>query len=114
MDDITKDIILNNNIKMPVIGVGTYKTYNINEYSDLKGTINNALEIGYRHIDTAAYYNNEGKIGRILKEKNISRNEVFITSKLWNNKHGYENTLNEFNKSLKKLNTDYIDLFLIL
>lgn len=102
--------ILNNNVKMPLIGIGTY---NIEEYSELKNTINNALEIGYKHIDTASYYNNEYEIGKVIKEKNIARDEIFITTKLWNNNHGYENALKAFNESLKKLNTDYIDLYLI-
>lgn len=110
MHSKNKITVLNNNIKMPLLGFGTYM---IEDYDTLNLCINSALDIGYRHIDTASYYNNEIEIGKILKESSIKRNDIFITTKLWNHDHGYEKTLKAFNTSLKKLNTNYIDLYLI-
>lgn len=101
---------LNNNLKMPILGLGTYK---VKDYNDLDCSIKTALDIGYRHIDTASFYENEDMIGKILKESSVSRDEIFLATKLWNTDHGYEKTLNAFNESLKKLDTDYIDLYLI-
>lgn len=102
--------ILNNNLKLPLLGLGTYKA---KDYNDLKCSVNSALDVGYRHIDTASYYENEEQLGKIIKESSIKRDDIFLTTKLWNTDHGYEKTLNAFNTSLKKLNTDYIDLYLI-
>lgn len=109
MNDI-KYTLLNNNIKMPMLGLGTY----LNEdYDELKNCINSAIDMGYRHFDTASYYDNKSQIGQIIKENSIKREELFLTTKLWNSNHGYENTLNAFNNSLRKLKTDYVDLYLV-
>lgn len=101
---------LNNSVEIPYLGLGTWQmkagkeTYQCVQY---------ALEIGYRHIDTATIYLNEQDVGKAVNESGIPRNEIFITTKLWNNDQGYERTLKAFDKSLKKLNLEYIDLYLI-
>lgn len=109
MKNIKSCTVLNNGVKMPYLGFGTYKS----EDSQLNHAIKDALEIGYRHIDTASFYGNEEAVGNAIKESTILRKEIFLVSKLWNSDHGYEKTLKAFNSSIKKLRTDYLDLFLI-
>ena len=104
-----KDIVLNNGISIPVIGFGTYKATTEDGY----GIILDAINAGYRHLDTAALYENEEEVGRAVRESGIPRDQFFITSKLNRNYLGYENTKTEFDRSLKKLGTDHIDLYLI-
>lgn len=98
-----------NGVKIPAIGFGT----SLIEGDECIKNIKLALKAGYRHIDTASVYRNEEEIGIAIKESNIPREEIFITSKVWKDSMGYENTMNSFNNSLKKLQVDYIDLFLI-
>ncbi len=100
---------LNNGISIPCIGFGTYKT----TVDDGYRIILDAINTGYRHLDTAAIYNNEEEVGRAVRESGVAREEFFITSKLNRNRLGYENTKKEFEESLKKLQTDYLDLYLI-
>ncbi|PRZ13830.1 aldo/keto reductase family protein [Laceyella sediminis] len=76
-------------------------------------TIKSAVQFGYRSIDTAANYKNEESVGKAIKKVDVSRNELFITTKVWNTHQGYESTLNAFEESRKKLDLEYIDLFLI-
>ncbi|PJI10116.1 MULTISPECIES: aldo/keto reductase [Clostridium] len=110
MLDINSCTVLNNGVKMPWLGFGTYKI----EYKDTSTQyIKMALEAGYRHIDTAAVYGNEPIVGKALNEYGIPRDKVFITSKVWNNKHGYDKTLKAFQDTLRRLDTDYLDLYLI-
>ncbi|MGL5330242.1 MAG: aldo/keto reductase [Peptostreptococcaceae bacterium] len=97
-------------MKIPVVGFGTYKSGDGKETSQI---IKNALELGYRMIDTASFYGNEIGIGNGIKESNVKREEIFLVTKLWNDDHGYEKTIEAFNKSLEKLQVDYIDLYLI-
>lgn len=99
-----------NGIEMPSIGFGTYKSGN-NE--DTARIVKYALEIGYRQIDTASFYGNEVGVGEGIKNSGIKREEIFLVTKLWNDDHGYENTIKAFNKSLEKLQVEYIDLYLI-
>ena len=100
---------LNNGIEMPVFGLGTYlATGRGGRNAFLK-----AIELGYRHIDTAALYNNESEGGKAVQDSGIPRDEMFITTKLWNDDHGYEKTLRAFDASLKRLGMDYVDLYLI-
>lgn len=107
----TKDYFtLTNGVKMPCIGLGTYKTENGEQ---AVSTVLKAFECGYRHIDTAAFYGNEESIGTAIKKTEVRREELFITSKLWNRDHGYESTIAALNKTLEKLNLDYLDLYLI-
>jgi diketogulonate reductase-like aldo/keto reductase len=101
---------LSNGVKMPVMGLGVYKN---TDEQELSGAIEAALNAGYRHIDTAAVYNNEEGVGKAVKKSGISREELFITTKVWNTDQGYEETLAAFDKSLKALNMDYVDLYLV-
>lgn len=75
--------------------------------------VKSAIELGYRHIDTASFYGNEEGVGKAIKESDIPREDLFITTKVWNDEQGYENTLEAFDRSLNKLGLDYIDLYLI-
>jgi diketogulonate reductase-like aldo/keto reductase len=101
---------LNNSEKIPLFGLGTYLNDNGKRAID---TMLYALEIGYRHIDTAAMYENEKEVGEAVHQSGIPREEIFITTKLWNSDHGYQNAINAFHKSLDKLKLNYIDLYLI-
>jgi len=103
-------MLLNNNIKIPSIGFGTYKSGSDEETSEI---IKNALNLGYKLIDTASFYNNEIGIGKGIKESGVNREDIFLVTKLWNEDHGYDKTIKAFNESLKKLQVDYIDLYLI-
>jgi diketogulonate reductase-like aldo/keto reductase len=102
-------VILNNGSYMPSIGFGT----SLIEGKECILNVKQALEAGYRHIDTASAYENESYIGEAIKESNIPREEIFITSKVWKDSMGYEKTIESFNKSLQNLGLDYIDLYLI-
>lgn len=102
--------LLSNGIKMPSIGFGTYKSGSEEETVSI---VKYALETGYRQIDTASFYKNEVGVGRGIKESKINREDIFVVTKLWNDDHGYEKTIEAFNKSLKNLQLDYIDLYLI-
>ena len=102
--------ILCNGIKMPSIGFGTYKSGND---EDTARIVKYALEIGYRQIDTASFYGNEVGVGKGIKDSGIKREEIFLVTKLWNDDHGYEKTIKAFNKSLERLQVEYIDLYLI-
>ena len=102
--------ILSNGVKMHSIGFGTYKSGSDEETAKI---IKYALKIGYRQIDTASFYGNEVGIGNGIKESGINREDIFLVTKLWNDDHGYDKTIEAFNKSLERLQTDYIDLYLI-
>lgn len=102
--------ILSNGVKMPAIGFGTYKLGDDNQVSE---AVKLSLNLGYRQIDTASFYNNEEGVGRGIKESGIKREDIFLATKLWNDDHGYEKTIEAFNESLKKLGVDYLDLYLI-
>lgn len=101
---------LSNGVKIPVMGLGVYK--NVDE-TELETAVSSALEYGYRHIDTAKVYKNEKGVGRAIKNSGVLREEIFVTTKVWNTDQGYENTLKAFDKSLEELDMDYIDLYLI-
>ena len=101
---------LNNGVKMPWLGFGVFK---MNDGSEVGESVAAALKTGYRSIDTAAAYNNERGVGRALAESGISRNEIFLTTKVWNSDQGYESALRAFDGSLERLGTDYVDLYLI-
>ena len=106
----TPVITLANGIEIPQVGLGIFLMTNENETA---WAIQHALKVGYRHFDTAAVYGNEAVLGRALKEAGIAREDLFLTSKVWNDKQGYETTKQAFNESLEKLQTDYLDLYLI-
>jgi methylglyoxal/glyoxal reductase len=100
---------LNNGITMPLLGLGVYDMYN----REAEEAVTNALEIGYRLIDTAAMYKNETEIGNAIRTSAITRKEIFLTTKVADGDQGYDNTLRAFDTSNKKLNCDYIDLYLV-
>lgn len=103
-------ITLNNGVKMPMLGFGVFQ---IPEHKDAVQAVNDALEAGYRLIDTAAAYFNEEAVGEAVSQSGINRSELFITTKLWVQDHGYDNTLRAFDTSMKKLKLDVLDLYLI-
>ncbi|KAK7685200.1 hypothetical protein QCA50_011563 [Cerrena zonata] len=92
---------------MPLLGLGVYQNYSA------KGAVLDALKAGYRHVDSAQVYRNEAHVGEAVKESDVPREEVFLTTKCVSKTHGYESTLKGVDESLQKLGTDYIDLFLI-
>lgn len=110
MKDLSSCTVLNNGVKMPWFGLGVYKS---EEGAEVENAVNTALKHGYRSIDTAAFYQNEAGVGKAIKESGIPREEIFVTTKVWNDMQGYENTLASFEESRKKLDLEYIDLFLI-
>src|SRR3712207_1149693 len=101
---------LNNTIKIPRMGLGVYQ---IEPGKATVKAVKYALEIGYRHFDTAKIYGNESDVGRALKESNVPREQVFITTKVWNSDQGYDSTLRAFEGSLRRLGMSYVDLYLI-
>lgn len=94
---------------IPEIGYGTY----LAKDDDCYEGVLHALKVGYRHIDTAAFYDNEEEVGQAIKDSGIDRSELFITTKVWNNSRGYEKTIKSVENSLKKLDLEYLDLVLI-
>lgn len=108
---LTATTTLHNEVKMPWVGLGVYKMDE--ESNEAKEAVLSALELGYRSIDTASFYKNEEGVGQALQETSVPREELFITTKVWNDEQGYEETLNAFENSLEKLGLDYVDLYLI-
>jgi diketogulonate reductase-like aldo/keto reductase len=108
--DINTTIKLNNGVEMPIFGLGVWKS---DQGGEVESAIENALETGYRSIDTASIYLNENGVGDALQQTSIPREEVFVTSKVWNSDQGYDSTLAAFEKSLEKLKLDYLDLYLV-
>lgn len=108
--DISGTAKLHNGTEMPYLGLGVYKT---KDGAEVKAAINFALEAGYRHIDTASFYKNEEGVGEAVKTSAIPREEIFVTTKVWNDDQGYEETFKAFEVSLQKLKMDYVDLYLI-
>ena len=102
-------IRLSNNVGIPCLGFGTWKT----PAEQATASVLHALEAGYRHIDTATAYNNEAAVGTAIASSRIPREEIFLTSKLWNPHQGYQSTLDAFERSLERLQTAYLDLYLI-
>ncbi|MGK0551498.1 aldo/keto reductase [Enterococcus faecalis] len=107
---IKKTKKLANGIEMPRLGLGVWR---VEDGSQASNSVKWALKTGYRLIDTAAVYKNEVGVGEGLRQSNLARSEIFVTTKLWNSDQGYESTLKAFDESLSKLGLDYVDLYLI-
>ena len=105
-----KSYTLNNGVSIPVLGFGTWKAENGEVAYQ---AVLEALKAGYRHIDTAAIYQNEESVGRAIRDSGISRQEIFVTTKLWNTNHSYDEARHAFEQSMEKLGLDYLDLYLI-
>lgn len=101
--------VLYNGVCMPEIGYGTWQT----EDKEAKTCVSQALQSGYRHIDTASIYGNEAALGIGIRASNMPREELFVTSKVWNTNRGYDKTMDAFQQSLHNLGLDYLDLYLI-
>jgi diketogulonate reductase-like aldo/keto reductase len=102
-------VTLNNGLKMPQLGYGVWQVAD----DQATAAVAKAIEVGYRSIDTAMIYKNEVGVGKAIKESAVPREELFITTKVWNSDQGYENTLRAFDESLERLGLDYVDLYLI-
>ncbi|HEU3134745.1 TPA: aldo/keto reductase [Streptococcus pneumoniae] len=101
---------LNNGVKIPVLGFGTFKA---KDGEEAYRAVLEALKAGYRHIDTAAIYQNEESVGQAIKDSGVPREDLFVTTKLWNSQQTYEQARQAFAESLEKLGLDYLDLYLI-
>ena len=103
-------VVLNNGLEMPILGFGVFQ---INDPTECERAVLDAIEIGYRLIDTAASYQNETQVGNALKKSGIARDDLFITTKLWLQDTNYEGAKAQFERSLNRLQLDYLDLYLI-
>ncbi|GGE08135.1 glyoxal reductase [Marinithermofilum abyssi] len=101
---------LNNGVKMPWFGLGVWKA---EEGEEVEQAVKSALQHGYRSIDTAAIYKNEAGVGKAIRESGVPREEIFVTTKVWNSEQGYDSTLRAFEESLRLLGLEYVDLYLI-
>lgn len=101
---------LNNDIEIPILGFGVFQ---ITDPAECERSVVEAIQTGYRHIDTAASYQNEEAVGRGIRQSGVAREKLFITTKLWIQSNGYEGTLRAFERSQNRLQLDYIDLYLI-
>jgi len=107
---IMKNVALNNGMEMPLLGFGVYQ---ITDADECEKSVSEALRRGYRLIDTAAAYNNEEAVGNAIRRSGVARQDLFVTTKLWVSDAGYESAKKAFERSLKRLQLDYLDLYLI-
>lgn len=108
--DLKTTTTLNNGVKMPWVGFGVFQTQ---EGPEVENAVRWALEAGYRHIDTASFYENEAGVGKAIAASEVSREELFVTTKVWNTEQGYQETLKAFDRSRTKLQMDVVDLYLV-
>lgn len=109
MNSLTSTKKLSNGVEMPRFGLGVYK---MSDKEEAYLSMEKALQVGYRAIDTASFYNNEEQVGEAVRNSKLKREDIFITSKVWNTDQGYDETLRAFELSLKKLGMEYLDLYL--
>jgi 2,5-diketo-D-gluconate reductase A len=105
-----QNVKLNNGVEIPILGFGVFQ---ITDPTECERSVIDAIQTGYSHIDTAASYQNEEAVGRGIKQSGVAREKLFITTKLWIQRNGYEGTIIAFENSLERLQLDYIDLYLI-
>lgn len=111
MPDIhVPELTLNNGITMPQFGLGVWQAKN---GAEVEHAVTTAIDHGYRLIDTAAAYGNEESVGKVVRESNVDRSELFVTTKLWNDSHDYDKALRAFDASMERLGLEYLDLYLI-
>ena len=108
--NIESTVKLNNSVRIPVLGLGVYQTP---PGRVTQNAVKFALNVGYRHVDTARIYGNEADVGEAVRKSGVPREQLFVTTKLWNGDQGYDSTLRAFEASLKRLGFDYVDLYLI-
>ncbi len=108
--NIQSTVKLNNDVRMPILGLGVYQSP---PGRVTRNAVNFALRIGYRHVDTARIYGNEADVGEAVRESGVPREDLFVTTKLWNSDQGYDSTLRACEASLKRLGLDYLDLYLV-
>src|SRR5687768_10783265 len=101
-------VTLNNGVKMPILGLGVYQSAPGRETFD---AVMHALEVGYRHVDTARFYANERDVGQAIRESSLPRGDVFVTTKLTNDDHGYDDAQRACDRSLQDLGLEYLDLY---
>ena len=103
-------IVLNNGLEMPILGFGVFQ---IDDLAECERSVRDAIDVGYRLIDTAASYGNEEAVGNAIRASGVARSELFVTTKLWIADTGYEKTKRAFGRSMRRLQLDYLDLYLI-
>ena len=109
LENVNSPLKLNDGVEIPCVGYGTFRT----DPAVTARAVKDAIQAGFRHIDTAMIYHNEEGVGQGIKASGVDRKNLFITSKLWNTDRGYESTKEAFQKSLDRLGLDYLDLYLI-
>lgn len=105
-----KHVVLNNGVEMPLLGFGVYL---VTDAGECERSVYEAIQTGYRLIDTAAAYGNEGAVGKAIKRSGVAREELFVTTKLWIQDAGYQSAKKAFERSLQRLQLDHLDLYLI-
>jgi 2,5-diketo-D-gluconate reductase A len=109
MTDAAPTLVLNNGVEIPQLGFGVFKV----PAAKTRAAVRVALDVGYRHVDTAALYRNEVGVGEAVRDSGLRREDVFVTSKVWNDEQGYDATLRAFDATMERLALDVLDLYLI-
>ena len=109
MTATTPEVTLNNGVRMPALGLGVFQS----PPEETAAAVETALQVGYRHIDTAAAYGNERQVGEGIRRSGLDRAEVFIETKVWVSDYGYDQTLHAYDKAIRKLGVDRLDLLIL-